>query len=203
MDVEVDGPRVAIVCGSARFSLPTMPVEDYPQLPQMPATGGTVDGDEFAEAVTQAAVAAGRDDTLPMLTGDPGGDRGREADPGRHRPVPAGGPRAGLAPGKPGMSTAVLVPARTLADAAKTPRRLGTEVHRRRSARAARPGRQAGAAPRSGCWTWSSSKYRSLMPSEHTTTARRAGRAARRGDQARRLVTDRGHHLRLQVATGR
>ncbi|HEY2175953.1 MAG TPA: DNA polymerase III subunit beta, partial [Mycobacteriales bacterium] len=51
VQVEVDGPRVAIVCGNARFSLPTMPVEDYPTLPQMPTTVGTVPSDVFAAAV--------------------------------------------------------------------------------------------------------------------------------------------------------
>ena len=69
VDVAVDGSRLAISCGSARFSLPTMPVEDYPKLPTMPTTAGTVNAAEFAAAVSQVAVAAGRDDTLPMLTG--------------------------------------------------------------------------------------------------------------------------------------
>ena len=46
-----------------------MPVDDYPKLPTMPTTAGTVDSAEFATAVGQVAVAAGRDDTLPMLTG--------------------------------------------------------------------------------------------------------------------------------------
>ena len=63
------GSRLTIACGSARFTLPTMPVDDYPTLPSMPTTAGTVDGAEFAAAVAQVAVAAGRDDTLPMLTG--------------------------------------------------------------------------------------------------------------------------------------
>ena len=45
-----------------------MPVEDYP-LPQMPSASGSVDAAVFAEAVAQTVVAAGRDDTLPMLTG--------------------------------------------------------------------------------------------------------------------------------------
>ncbi len=35
----------------------------------MPTATGTVPGDVFASAVSQAAVAAGRDDTLPVLTG--------------------------------------------------------------------------------------------------------------------------------------
>jgi len=69
VDVEVDGAKVAIRCGSARFSLPTMPVDDYPALPEMPESSGTVPAGEFADAVSQAAVAAGKDDTLPMLTG--------------------------------------------------------------------------------------------------------------------------------------
>ena len=46
-----------------------MPVEDYPQLPAMPQLAGTVAAEELAAAVAQVAVAAGRDDTLPMLTG--------------------------------------------------------------------------------------------------------------------------------------
>ncbi|MDT4911277.1 MAG: polymerase subunit beta, partial [Pseudonocardiales bacterium] len=69
VDVMVDGSRLTITCGSAKFSLPTMPVDDYPKLPTMPTTAGTVNGAEFAAAVAQVAVAAGRDDTLPMLTG--------------------------------------------------------------------------------------------------------------------------------------
>jgi DNA polymerase-3 subunit beta len=69
VEIWVDGARVMISCGSAKFSLPTMPVEDYPNLPTMPADVGTVLGETFAEAVAQVAIAAGRDDTLPMLTG--------------------------------------------------------------------------------------------------------------------------------------
>ena len=66
---ELDGKPSAISCSNARFSLPTLPVEDYPSLPAMPSSAGVVDSDVFAEAVGQVAVAAGRDDTLPMLTG--------------------------------------------------------------------------------------------------------------------------------------
>ena len=69
VDVSVDGSRVIISCGSSRFTLPTMPIEDYPRLPAMPGTAGTVSGSVFAQAVAQVAIAAGKDDTLPMLTG--------------------------------------------------------------------------------------------------------------------------------------
>ena len=42
-----------------------------PMLPMIavPTTAGTVNASEFATAVSQVAIAAGRDDTLPMLTG--------------------------------------------------------------------------------------------------------------------------------------
>src|ERR671937_237192 len=69
VDVAAVGSHLELVGGSARFTLPTMPVEDYPTLPEMPATAGTVDAAAFAAAVAQVAIAAGRDDTLPILTG--------------------------------------------------------------------------------------------------------------------------------------
>ncbi|MBA2715709.1 MAG: DNA polymerase III subunit beta [Propionibacteriales bacterium] len=69
VDVSLDGAKLAVTCGSSRFSLQTMPVEDYPALPEMPAVVGTVDKEVFASAVSQAVTAAGRDDMLPVLTG--------------------------------------------------------------------------------------------------------------------------------------
>lgn len=46
-----------------------MPVEDYPTLPTLPEETGLLPAELFAEAISQVAIAAGRDDTLPMLTG--------------------------------------------------------------------------------------------------------------------------------------
>src|SRR5690606_35957214 len=68
VNLAATGAHLEMVCGSARFTLPTAPVENYPQLPEMPASTGTVDAAAFAAAVAQAAVAAGRDTTLPMMT---------------------------------------------------------------------------------------------------------------------------------------
>src|SRR6201998_808758 len=45
VDFYVDGNRVALTCGNARFSLPTMPVEDYPTLPAVPQETGTLSSD--------------------------------------------------------------------------------------------------------------------------------------------------------------
>ncbi len=61
--------HVELVCGSARFTLQMLPVEDYPQLPEMPAESGTVPSDEFTRSVAQVVVAAGRDELLPVFTG--------------------------------------------------------------------------------------------------------------------------------------
>ena len=69
VEMTIDGSKVTLTCGSARFSLQTMPVEDYPTLPEMPQATGTVRSDLFANAVAQAVTAAGRDDMLPVLTG--------------------------------------------------------------------------------------------------------------------------------------
>lgn len=69
VDVSVDGAKLSVTCGSSRFSLQTMPVEDYPALPDMPEIAGTVDEEVFTAAVSQAVTAAGRDDMLPVLTG--------------------------------------------------------------------------------------------------------------------------------------
>ncbi|WP_371484829.1 DNA polymerase III subunit beta [Kitasatospora sp. NBC_00315] len=69
VDIELSGARLLLTAGTARFTLPTLPVEEYPALPAAPDTVLTVDGDALADAVTQTVVAAGTDDTLPALTG--------------------------------------------------------------------------------------------------------------------------------------
>lgn len=120
VDVTIDGARVAIACGSSKFSLPTMPVEDYPDLPDVPETTGTLPGQLFAEAVSQVAVAAGKDDTLPMLTGV-------RVEIDGNRVVLAATDRFRLAvrelewtPSDPTATGAALVPAKTLSEAAKS-----------------------------------------------------------------------------------
>ncbi|MDX2731549.1 DNA polymerase III subunit beta [Streptomyces sp. PA03-2a] len=65
----VEGSRFAVTGGGARFGLSVLPLDDYPALPPLPGVLGAVDSEEFAAAVAHVAVAAGRDDTLPTLTG--------------------------------------------------------------------------------------------------------------------------------------
>jgi DNA polymerase-3 subunit beta len=54
--------RVEVTCGAASFLLPTLPRDEYPPLPAVPAAVGTVDAAMFAAAVTQVAVAAASPD---------------------------------------------------------------------------------------------------------------------------------------------
>lgn len=119
VDLRLEGNRVVLTCGAARFTLPTLPVEDYPSLPAMPTTAGTLDSDLFADAVAQVALAAGRDDTLPVLTGVRLEIEGEEltlAATDRYRLAVRTLP---WKPEQPGMSATALVPARTLSETAK------------------------------------------------------------------------------------
>ncbi|MER7790294.1 DNA polymerase III subunit beta [Streptomyces sp. NPDC097640] len=120
VEISTDGVRVTVVCGSSRFTLHTLPVEEYPALPQMPTATGTVPGDVFAAAAAQVAIAAGRDDTLPVLTGvriEIEGDTVTLASTDRYRFAV----REFLwKPETPDISAVALVPAKTLQDTAKS-----------------------------------------------------------------------------------
>lgn len=69
VDISSDELRMELVCGSARFTLQTLPVDDYPALPTMPEATGVIPSEDFARAVSQVVVAAGRDELLPVFTG--------------------------------------------------------------------------------------------------------------------------------------
>ena len=69
VDITADETKMEIVCGTARFTLQTLPVADYPALPEMPEATGAIPSDVFAKAVGQVVVAAGRDELLPVFTG--------------------------------------------------------------------------------------------------------------------------------------
>lgn len=120
VDVALDGSKVSLTCGSSRFSLQTMPVEDYPALPEMPSTVGSVDSDLFTAAVAQAVTAAGRDDMLPVLTGVK-----IEIDGGRLSLLATDRFRLSLReltwdPDQLDFQASALVPARVLSDTAKS-----------------------------------------------------------------------------------
>lgn len=119
IDMHYDGTKVLVTCGKSRFELPAMTLEDYPALPSVPAATGTIDPQLFTEAIGQVAVAAGRDETLPMLTGirmETEGDTVTMAATDRFRlavrtfqwnQIPEG-------------NAELLIPAKTLADTARS-----------------------------------------------------------------------------------
>ncbi|MFJ1843065.1 MULTISPECIES: DNA polymerase III subunit beta [unclassified Streptomyces] len=119
VEISTDGVRATVVCGSSRFTLHTLPVEEYPALPEMPTATGTVPGEVFASAAAQVAIAAGRDDTLPVLTGvriEIEGETVTLASTDRYRFAV----REFLwKPENPDASAVALVPAKTLLDTAK------------------------------------------------------------------------------------
>ncbi|MFI0270223.1 DNA polymerase III subunit beta [Streptomyces luteogriseus] len=69
VDCAREGSRFTVEADGTRFGLSTLPLAEYPPVPASPAPYGTVAAAAFATAVSQVAVAAGRDDTLPLLTG--------------------------------------------------------------------------------------------------------------------------------------
>jgi len=64
-----DEGRITVSCGSAKFTLLSMPVEEYPTLPQVSEQSGVLPAELFSAAVSQVAVAASRDDVTPVITG--------------------------------------------------------------------------------------------------------------------------------------
>jgi len=61
--------KINVVCGSAHFTLLSMPVEEYPTLPVISEQSGLLQAEAFSTAIAQVAVAASRDDVTPVITG--------------------------------------------------------------------------------------------------------------------------------------
>jgi DNA polymerase III subunit beta len=121
LTVQVDdgGADVTLTCGSAAFTLVTLPLADYPQLPDLPVLAGTVDGGVLAAAISQVVPAASRDDTLPILTGvniELAGETMTLAATDRYRLAMR---ELVWEPSEPDLAATVLTPAKTLADAAR------------------------------------------------------------------------------------
>ncbi len=123
-DIEVASTAglVMLTCGSAEFALVSLPLEDYPRLAEPTAVAGIVDGGMLATAAAQVVPSASRDDTLPMLTGvcmDFDGDKVMLAATDRYRLAVRA---VSWEPADPALRATALVPARTLADVARTMR---------------------------------------------------------------------------------
>jgi DNA polymerase-3 subunit beta len=118
--ITLDGSRVLVTSGSAKFTLPTLSIDEYPNLPELPEATGVVSSDTFAQAVSQVAIAAGRDDSLPTLTGvhvEIKEDVVTLAATDRYRLAVR---EFNWQPSQPGVETTALVRGRTIAEAAKS-----------------------------------------------------------------------------------
>jgi DNA polymerase-3 subunit beta len=120
VDVSTTADMVMLSCGSAEFALVGLPLDEYPAQPALPAVAGTADGHALATAAAQVVPSASRDDTLPMLTGvclDIDGPEVTLAATDRYRLAAA---TLAWEPADPAVRASALVPARVLADVARS-----------------------------------------------------------------------------------
>ena len=122
IQIAVDDDGILLTCGSARFTLASMPVQEYPAIPEVTGESGLVPAEDFATAIAQVAFAASRDDVTPVLTGvqlEVSGNQLSLVATDRYRvalrQIPWDGPAAA-----DGETTTALVPARTLQEVGKT-----------------------------------------------------------------------------------
>jgi DNA polymerase-3 subunit beta len=189
--------NLSIIAGAARFTLPLMPIQDYPPLPQLPEPFGTIDGADLAAAVSQTAVCSGRDDTLPMLTGVHvvfGATGITMAATDRFRLAVCDTPFTPIVDSAE-FPTA-LIPANTLASAARAFNtgtvtvRLGDGIIGLSS---------EGKDITMRLLDVEFVKYRSLIPVEHVTVVDVDSKELLAAVKRASLVTDRGHHLHLNI----
>ena len=120
IDFALIGNRAQITCGRSSFTIPTMPVAEYPPLPKMPTVSGSVSGTDFAAAISQVAIAASRDETLPAFTGvkiDVEGATITLAATDRYRLAVR---ELNWSPNSTSLSTHALIPAKFLAESSKS-----------------------------------------------------------------------------------
>ena len=209
VEISSDGARATLTCGSATFTLLTMPSEDYPSLPPMPPAAGTIGSDAFASAVSQSATAAGRDDTLPALTGvriEIDGETLTLVSTDRYRLAVR---ELRWNPARPDMSAAVLVPARALAETARA-LTTGAEV----SIALALPGEEGaggegmigfeGACRRTTTRLLGGDfpRYQSLLPSQINSVAELAAGPFAEAVKRVALVAERNTAVRLSFSPG-
>jgi DNA polymerase-3 subunit beta len=218
-----DPDGVSVTCGDAAFMLTPMPLAEYPDLPDLPQLAGTADGGALAAAIGQVTPAASRDDTLPMLTAvnvELDGKTMTLVATDRYRlavrdlewnPVAGAGDQGRIA---------LLVPAKTLSDAARMMNH-GTEVR----VVLHHGGDGTGAAPQAGGGAGTAEamigfetgerrlttrllagefiRYRSRFPEQFGCTAELPAEAFAEAVRRVALVAERGTPVQLTFAPGR
>jgi DNA polymerase-3 subunit beta len=67
--ISTDDSRVLVKCGSSEFTLLSMSIDEYPTVPRVTGETGVVKAEDFADAVSQVALAASREDVTPVIQG--------------------------------------------------------------------------------------------------------------------------------------
>lgn len=206
VDVTTDASKVVLTCGSSRFTLLTLPVEDYPALPDMPGASGSIRGDLFASAVAQVSVAAGRDDTLPVLTGvrvEIEGEKITMAATDRYRLAVRD---LAWTPEQSGLDAIALVPARTLSETAKALAAADKVTVALASSTGSGEGlvgfEGAGRRTTSRLLDGEFPKYRSLLPAEAAAKATVSTAALIESVRRVALVAERNTPIRLSFSAG-
>jgi DNA polymerase III subunit beta len=206
VDVELVGDSVELTCGGAQFTLPTLPLEDYPRLPPMPELAGTIKAAEFSSAVSRVTIAAGRDETLPMLTGvqvEMAGDRITMSATDRYRLAMT---ELAWQPERPDVEMSALIPAKALSDTARALGAAGGDVQLHLDAATTdqslvglgSQSRQTTSRIMSGPYP----NVRAIFPTSHNSRLTIATKDLTDVVHRIALVTDRGNPLRLQVGDG-
>ena len=201
VELRLEGSRLEVSCGRSSFMLPTLSVDDYPALPSMPGSTGTVAGDALADAVAQVAIAAGRDDTLPTLTGirvEIDGSTITLAATDRYRLAVR---ELQWSPERPSTEATALVPARVLADTAKALAGADT-VHIALAGDGLVGFEGDGRRTTTRLLDGDFPKYRSLLPSESTTLVTIETAALVEAVKRVALVAERSTPVRLQFGAG-
>jgi DNA polymerase III subunit beta len=68
VQIQHNGSSVELKCGDSKFTLPTLIIEEYPTLPQLPGDVGVIEAKELSDGINRVLPAAARDDTLPFLS---------------------------------------------------------------------------------------------------------------------------------------
>ena len=117
--IQLDGTRVLVNAGTAKFTLPILPINEYPNLPDMPEVLGSLDTENFSHAISQVGTAAGKDESLLSLTGihiEVKGDNITMAATDRYRLAVR---ELNFNPARPNTEAVALIRSRTLLETTK------------------------------------------------------------------------------------
>jgi DNA polymerase-3 subunit beta len=69
VDIEIDGEEARISAGRSQFTVRTLPVDDFPHLPEPSGEEVSVSAADLSAGLRQVVMAASGDDARPILTG--------------------------------------------------------------------------------------------------------------------------------------